>query len=46
MELIDTCWNVNIITAIITAMINNELIDTCWNVNISDDKQKEYSETN
>ena len=32
-ELIDTCWNVNIADEEISDELASELIDTCWNVN-------------
>ena len=32
-ELIDTCWNVNLAATIIHKPLKLELIDTCWNVN-------------
>ena len=32
-ELIDTCWDVNIIAPGITHLSFLELIDTCWDVN-------------
>ena len=34
MELIDTCWNVNILGAKPLVSVVIELIDTCWNVNL------------
>ena len=34
LELIDTCWNVNICLCIRKKEHHAELIDTCWNVNL------------
>ena len=35
MELIDTCWNVNLYNSINKEAVIWELIDTCWNVNLA-----------
>ena len=35
LELIDTCWDVNISTCAIKFLDKPELIDTCWDVNQS-----------
>ena len=35
-ELIDTLWNVNVITTSSVCNVEPELIDTLWNVNKSD----------
>ena len=32
-ELIDTCWDVNVVAAFKVGNVGNELIDTCWDVN-------------
>ena len=32
-ELIDTCWDVNSLTAFFNSFMLLELIDTCWDVN-------------
>ena len=34
-ELIDTCWNVNLVNFNQLVDLGTELIDTCWNVNES-----------
>ena len=33
-ELIDTCWDVNIMEVIDDERFYDELIDTCWDVNL------------
>ena len=35
LELIDTCWDVNISAQLQNFVRQMELIDTCWDVNIS-----------
>ena len=32
-ELIDTCWDVNLLDHYNSQLVENELIDTCWDVN-------------
>ena len=32
-ELIDTLWNVNMLSLVLPNLLANELIDTLWNVN-------------
>ena len=32
-ELIDTCWDVNLLDRYNSQLVENELIDTCWDVN-------------
>ena len=33
-ELIDTCWDVNMVLTVQLLVILKELIDTCWDVNV------------
>ena len=35
-ELIDTCWDVNLDRLVIAIVCSTELIDTCWDVNASE----------
>ena len=39
-ELIDTCWDVNLVANIDGNGNNGELIDTCWDVNLFEQKFK------
>ena len=46
MELIDTCWDVNLIDDMLKCRQNIELIDTCWDVNDCRHQTYDYQRMN